>query len=348
MIPSTTTTRQPDAATLRRPAGVRLSWLLVAVGVVVLLVVASVAFGTRTVSLDEVFAGLRGGDASVGQAAVTARLPRTALALLVGAMLAMSGATMQGVTRNPIADPGILGVSFGASLAVVIGIAMFGMSSAAMFIVVAIIGASVAAVFVYVVGSLGYGGTTPLKLALAGAATAAALSSLVSAILLPRVDIMATFRHWQVGGVGGATWERVGLTVPFLVLGATICLALARGLNTLALGDDVAAGLGERVTRTRLIGWGGAVVLCGAATAVAGPIVFVGLIVPHVCRLLFGPDYRWVLPASAVIGAGLLVGADVVGRVVARPEEIEVGIVTAVIGAPFFVWIVRRQKVREL
>lgn len=348
MISTTSSTTQPDAATLRRPAGVRLTWLLAGLAVVALLVLASFAFGTRTVSLDEIFSGLLGDDSGIGQAAVTARIPRTMLALVVGAMLAMSGATMQGVTRNPIADPGILGVSFGASLAVVIGIAMFGMSSAAAYIAVAIAGAAVSAVFVYVVGSLGYGGMTPLKLALAGAATAAAFSSLIGAILLPRVDIMATFRHWQVGGVGGATWERVGLVVPFLVVGAMICLALARGLNTLALGDDVASGLGEHVARTRLVGWGGAVVLCGAATAVAGPIAFVGLIVPHVCRLLFGPDYRWVLPASAVIGAGLLVGADVVGRVIARPEEIEVGIVTAVIGAPFFVWIVRRQKVREL
>jgi iron complex transport system permease protein len=339
---------QSDAAALRRPAGVRLTWLLVAVGAVVVLVLASFALGSRSVNLDEVVSGLLGDASGIGPAAVAARIPRTALAVLVGAMLAMSGATMQGVTRNPIADPGILGISLGASLAVVIGIAMFQMSSAAWFVVVAIVGAALAAAFVYLVGSLGYGGMTPLKLALAGAATAAALSSLVSVVLLPRVDIMTTFRHWQVGGVGGATWERVGLTVPFLIVGATICLALARGLNTLALGDDVAAGLGEHVARTRLIGWSGAVVLCGSATAVAGPIVFVGLIVPHVCRLLFGPDYRWVLPASAVVGAGLLVAADVVGRVVARPEEIEVGIVTALVGAPFFVWIVRRQKVREL
>ena len=341
-------TTRPDAAILRRPARVRLLWLGAGVVVVLLLVIASFAFGTRVVSLDDVWAGLGGSDGTVSAAAVTARVPRTAPALLVGAMLAMSGASMQAVTRNPLADPGILGVSFGAALAVVVGIAVFGMTSAAAYIAVAIAGAAVSAVFVYVVGSLGYGGTTPLKLALAGAATAAALSSLIAAILLPRVDIMTTFRHWQVGGVGGASWDRVGLTLPFLVAGAVMCLALARGFNTLALGDDVAAGLGEHVARTRLLGWGGAVILCGAATAVAGPIAFVGLIVPHVCRLLLGPDYRWVLPACAVVGAGLLVGADVVGRVVARPEEIEVGIVTAVIGAPFFVWIVRRQKVREL
>ncbi|MBI1350285.1 MAG: iron chelate uptake ABC transporter family permease subunit [Actinomycetales bacterium] len=309
---------------------------------------ASLAFGTRVVSVDEILGGLSGTSDGIAQAAVSARIPRTLLAFLVGAMLAVSGASMQAVTRNPLADPGILGVSFGAALAVVIGIAAFGISSPYAYIAFAIVGAGMSAVFVYVVGSLGYGGMTPLKLALAGAATAAAFTSLISAILLPRVDVMTTFRFWQVGGVGGATWDRVALAAPFAVIGVLACLALARGMNTLALGDDVAAGLGENVARARLLGWAGAVVLCGAATAVAGPIAFVGLVVPHVCRLLVGGDYRWVLPASAIVGAGLLIGADVVGRVIARPDEIEVGIVTAVIGAPVFVWIVRRQKVREL
>ena len=159
---------------------------------------------------------------------------------------------------------------------------------------------------------------------------------------------METFRFWQIGGVGGATWDRIALVLPVLVVGALICLLCARGMNSLALGDDLAAGLGENVRRTRLIAAAGAVILCGAATAVAGPIAFVGLVVPHLCRLLVGTDHRWLLPFSALAGAGLLVAADVIGRVVARPEEIEVGIITAFIGAPFFIWIVRRQKVREL
>jgi iron complex transport system permease protein len=255
---------------------------------------------------------------------------------------------MQGVTRNPLADPGLLGISFGASLAVVIGIAAFGMTSPHAYVWVAIGGAAVAATFVYLVGSLGYGGTTPLKLALAGAATTAALSSLIPAILLPRVDLVTTYQHWEIGGVGGATWGRIAIILPFLLIGAVLCLLLGRGMNTLALGDDVAAGLGENVTRTRLLGWTGAVILCGAATAIAGPIIFVGLVVPHVCRLLYGADYRWILPVSALLGAVLLLAADVIGRVVARPEEIAVGIVTAIVGGPFFIWIVRRQKVREL
>lgn len=338
----------PDAATLRRPAAVRLAWLAASFAVLAVLCIASVAFGVRDVALDDIFAGLAGDTSGVAQAAVVARLPRTVLAILVGAALAMSGAAMQAVTRNPLADPGILGVSGGAALAVVVGIAFFGMSDPYAFIAASIIGAAGAAVFVYSVGSLGRGGATPLKLALAGAASSAAFMSLVSAVLLPRVDLLETFRFWQIGGVGGATWDRIATIAPVLALGAVVTLVCARGMNSLALGDDVATGLGEHVLRTRLVSSAGAVILCGAATAIAGPIAFVGLIIPHLCRLLVGTDHRWLLPFSAVAGAALLVAADVMGRVIARPDEIEVGILTALIGAPFFIWIVRRQKVREL
>ena len=338
----------PSAASLRRSAGVRAFWIAAILAALVLLFAASVAFGVRAVSPHDIVAALGGDTSTVARAAVVARIPRTVLALLVGAALAMSGTSMQAVTRNPLADPGILGVSGGAALAVVIGIAFFGMSSPYAYLAVAIGGSAVAAVFVYGVGSLGSGGATPLKLALAGAAATAAFTSLVSAILLPRVDIVETFRFWQIGGVGGATWDRIGIMAPVLVVGAAICVLMARGMNSLALGDDLATGLGVNVLRTRLVSALGAVVLCGAATAIAGPIGFVGLVVPHVCRLLVGTDHRWLLPFSAVTGAALLVAADIVGRLVARPSELDVGIVTAIIGAPFFIWIVRRQKVRAL
>lgn len=341
-------TTVPDAAALRRPATVRLAWLGAAFALLAVLCVASVAFGVRDVAPADILAGLSGDTSGVAQAAVVARVPRTVLAILVGAALAMSGAAMQAVTRNPLADPGILGISGGAALAVVIGIAFFGISDPYAFIAASVIGAAGAAVFVYTVGSLGRGGATPLKLALAGAATSAAFMSLVSAVLLPRVDLLETFRFWQIGGVGGATWDRIATILPVLAVGAIITLVCARGMNSLALGDDVATGLGEHVLRTRLIASAGAVILCGAATAIAGPIAFVGLIIPHLCRLLVGTDHRWLLPFSAIAGAVLLVAADVVGRVIARPDEIEVGILTALIGAPFFIWIVRRQKVREL
>lgn len=317
-------------------------------GLLALAALASIAFGARVVTTYDVFAALGGGSDSVAQAAVEKRIPRTLLAILVGSALGLAGTVLQGVTRNPLADPGLLGVTTGAALAVVTGIAFFGLASSTAYIWVAIAGAAAAAAFVYAVGSLGRGGATPLKLALAGAATSAAFSSLISAILLPRIDVMDQFRFWQIGGVGGATYPKLVQIAPFLVVGLLICFATARGLNSMALGDEVAAGQGERVARTRVIAFVGAVTLCGTATAVAGPIVFVGLIVPHVCRLVIGIDHRWLLPGSALAGAVLLTVADVIGRVVARPAELDVGIITAFVGAPVFIHIVRRQKLRAL
>nr|WP_237565895.1 iron ABC transporter permease [Ornithinimicrobium cerasi] len=329
-------------------ASPRLAGLALAVAALGVLAVLSVTLGVRDVSLEDLLAALGGLDENVSQAAVHKRLPRTLLAMLVGAVLGLAGAVMQGVTRNPLADPGILGVTAGASLAVVVGIAFAGLSSPTGFIWVAIAGAAVSAVLVYVVGSLGRGGATPLKLALAGAATSAAFSSLISAILLPRIAVMDSFRFWQIGGVGGASLGRIGTVLPFLLVGTLLCLVVARGLNSLALGDDLAAGLGERVALTRAAAATGAVLLCGAATAVAGPIGFVGLVVPHACRLLVGSDHRWLLPLSMVVGAALLTAADLVGRLVARPSEVDVGIVTALVGAPVFIVVVRRMRGRTL
>jgi iron complex transport system permease protein len=344
----TSTAPDPGLAVVRRPGRVRSLWLLVVLAVLVALVLASVAVGSREVTWDEIVAGLGGSTSGLGEAAVAKRVPRTVLAVLVGAALGLAGAVMQGVTRNPLADPGILGVNLGASLAVVTAIAWFGLSSATGYIWTAIGGAAAAAVFVYVVGSLGRGGATPLKLALAGAATSAALASLITAVSLPRGDVSGAIRSWQIGGVGGATFQALEPVLPFLAVGLAVSLLSARSLNTLALGDELAAGLGERVAVARALAALGAVLLCGAATAVAGPIGFVGLVVPHLCRLLVGVDHRWLLPFSAVTGACLLTASDVLGRIVARPGEIDVGIITALVGAPFFIAVVRRQKVSAL
>lgn len=331
-----------------RSSRARTAWLGAVLALLALLCALSVAIGTRDVSFADILGGLSGRVETVAEAAVAVRLPRTLLALLSGAALGLAGAIMQGVTRNPLADPGILGVNMGASLAVVIAIVWFGIASAQAFIIAAIIGAGASAVFVYVVGSLGRGGATPLKLALAGAATSVAFSSLVIAVVLPRSDIAGGIRSWQIGGVGGATFERIETVLPFLVAGFIISLLSARKLNSLALGDELAAGLGENVMAARAVASFGAILLCGAATAICGPIGFVGLVVPHLCRLLVGVDNRWLLPFSALGGACLLLAADIVGRIVARPSELDVGIVTALVGAPFFIWIVRRQRVREL
>jgi iron complex transport system permease protein len=352
MRASTIAVTRPDVALVRRPARARACWCWLAAlcGLLALLCIASVAFGTRGVTWADISGavfGTGGGD-DLGRAAVEKRLPRTVLALLVGSALSVSGTTMQAITRNPLAEPGILGVSSGAALAVVIGVAFVGISDPYVYMALAVAGAAAAAILVYLIGSVGRGGASPLKLALAGAAMTAAFGSLVNAILLPRVDVMSSFRFWQIGGVGGASWDRIVVVLPFLAVGILVCASSARGMNALALGDDLAAGLGAGVARIRLVAAVGAVLLCGVATSVAGPIAFVGLVVPHVGRLLVGSDHRWLLPFAALGGAALLVAADVIGRVVARPEEVEVGIVTAVIGAPVLIWVVRQRKLREL
>jgi iron complex transport system permease protein len=338
----------PGDAHPRRRGRRRAVWAVVLIAAVVGAVILSVTFGARDVSPSDIWAGLTGSTDTASAAAVGKRVPRTILALLVGAALAVAGAVLQGATRNPLADPQILGINGGAALAIVIGLAFFGLNSATGYIWTGMVGAGAAAVFVYAIGSLGRGGPTPLRLALAGAVTAVAFSSLLSAILLPRINVMNVFRFWQVGGVGGATVDTILQVLPFLLVGLLICLASASALNTLALGDELAAGLGARVRTARLVSSAGAVILCGAATAVAGPIGFVGLVVPHICRLLVGVDHRWLLPISAAGGAILLTVSDVIGRVIARPQEIEVGIVTALLGAPFFIALVRRQKMRAL
>ncbi|MBM2294341.1 iron ABC transporter permease [Sulfitobacter pseudonitzschiae] len=308
----------------------------------------SLAVGTRPVAWAEIWAGLTGHVDSIGAAAVAVRMPRTVLALLAGAALGVAGAVMQGITRNPLADPGILGVNAGAALFVVVGIAWFDVSGAAAFMWLGVAGAGCAAVFVYVIGSTGQGGATPLKLTLAGTATSIATSAFIVALVLPRNDISGSVQAWQVGGVGGASFDTLLPALPFLIAGLLLSLAAARVLNALALGEDLAAGLGQNVAAGRIMSAAGAILLCGAATALCGPIGFVGLVVPHAARMFGGIDHRVLLPLSAIGGAVLLGSADVLGRVIARPNELDVGVVTAFVGAPFFIWSVRRQRMHGL
>ena len=322
--------------------------LLLLLALVAVAALASIAFGARIVGIGEILDGLRASSQEFGAVVVSERIPRTVTALTAGAGLGLSGALMQAVTRNPIADPGILGISTGASLAVVTGIAFVGLSSTAQYMGATTLGAALTAVLVYAIGSMGPGGTTPVKLALAGVATTAALSSLVSAIMLPRVQGLEDFRFWQVGGLGRGSWESLSAIAPALILAALLAMGLAGALNSLALGEEMAVGLGVHVTRARLAAAGAGVVLCAAVTAVTGPIGFVGLMVPHAVRMLCGSDHRWLLPLSALAGAALLTLANVLGRVIARPSEVAVGLVTAFIGAPVLIAIARGAKVREL
>ena len=284
----------------------------------------------------------------MGTAVVNERIVRTVFSLAAGAALGVSGALMQAITRNPIADPSILGVNTGASLFVVIGIAFWGISTAEQYIWLALSGAGLTSVFVYGIGSMGRGGATPIKLALAGTATSAALSSLVTAIMLPRGQVMDVFRFWQVGSVGGATWDSIFLVAPFLAIGVLAGVFSAPALNALALGDDVATGLGVQTGVLRITSAIAGVMLCGAVTALAGPIGFVGLMAPHAVRLVLGPDQRVLIPMSAVAGACVLSLSDVIGRLLGAPGELEVGVVTAFIGAPILVAIAVKSKVRTI
>ena len=315
----------------------------------VLVALASAAYGSKPIAIGTVLEAFLAFDGSNDHLIVRSlRVPRTLVGIGVGAALGLSGAVMQGVTRNPLAGPGILGVNAGAALAVVVAIYAFGAGSLSVYVWFAFAGAALASVVVYALGSLGRDGATPVKLALAGAAVSALLGALTSAVLLIDVATLDQFRFWVVGSLAGRDADILAQVTPFLVVGAVLAFASARGLNTLSLGDDVARSLGQRVGLARFAGALAVVLLTGAGVAAAGPIGFVGLIVPHVARAICGPDYRWVLPYSALLAPILLLGADIVGRMVARPGELQVGIVTAVLGAPFFIVLVRRRKLAEL
>ncbi|MGA7203904.1 MAG: iron ABC transporter permease [Specibacter sp.] len=327
----------------------RVLWLFALLAALAVIVLASLAVGARNVPLPTVLDALFHYDPANGDhAVVMSRLVRTAAGLVVGVALGLAGTAMQGVARNPLADPGILGINAGASLAVVAGIFFLGAAGVSSFLWFAFAGSAVAAVAVYTVASLGRSGATPVKLALAGAAMAAGMGSLMSAMLVTSQDSLDLFRTWQVGALAGKSWDSVLAVLPFVALGAVILLATGKLLNTLALGDDMARGLGQRPGLGRAISGVGIVLLCGSATALAGPIGFIGLVVPHLLRGLVGPDYRWLLPLSMVAAPAVLLLADVAGRVILLPGEVPAGILAAMIGAPVFIAVVRRGKQAEL
>ena len=309
----------------------------------------SISLGAKSIAFSKVIDVLLGNDPdSLEATIILQRIPRTVFGILAGGALGISGALMQSITRNPIADPSILGVNTGASLFVVAGIAFFNITVAYQYIWLAIIGAGVTAVFVYSVASMGKDGATPLKLALSGSAVSIVLGSLVSTIMLPNNRVMEAFRFWQVGSIGSATWESIMLISPFLIVGFIISMFISGYLNNLALGDEAATALGTNVVMTRTIGALSSVLLCGATTALAGPIGFVGLIIPHIIRLIFGSEMSKMLPLSFLGSAILMLVSDIIGRVISLPGETEVGIVTAVIGAPVFILAIRKGRVKSL
>ena len=331
---------------LLRGTGGRAATLLTLLVLLVVAVGLSVAVGSRPIGLGTVWQALTTPDLSTEEAVIVRelRIPRTLLGLLAGLALGAAGALTQGHTRNPLGDPGLLGVTAGASFAVVLSIWLLDVGTPSGYVWFAFAGALVGSVVVFALGSAGRGGGTPVTLALAGAAVTALLYALVQAILVSDQETLDGFRFWVVGSLAGRNADVAAQVAPFIVLGLVLALLNAPALDLLGLGEDVARGLGQRVWLARLTGLAGVTLLCGAATAACGPISFVGLVVPHVVRVFTGPRHRWLVPCSAVMGAVLLLTADVVGRVLARRGEVQVGIVLAFVGAPFFIALIRRRR----
>lgn len=320
--------------------------LVLAAGILAVAVLLSIGVGTRFVPPVTVWSALIHPGSSFDDTVVQSRLPRTALGLLAGAALAVAGVIMQGLTRNPLGDPGLLGVNVGAAAAIVTGLAFFGVGSGQERIWLALPGALVAVAAVYALGS-SRRGATPVKLVLAGAVITAILSAYIQAVTLTHPAAFASYRFWVIGSLAGRDPALIGQVAPYLVAGFALTALLPGSLNALALGDDTATALGAKVGRTRIVGALAAALLCAGSTAAVGPIAFVGLAVPHIVRTITGDDHRWLLPYSALLGPALLLMADVLGRVVASPQELEVGVVTAFLGAPVLLVAVRRMRGRE-
>ncbi|SER06463.1 FecCD family ABC transporter permease [Actinokineospora terrae] len=315
----------------------------------VLVCLFSVAIGSRTIPLSTVWDVLTGVVPSGDEATIIwdRRVPRTLIGLLVGVALGVAGALMQSLTRNPLADPALLGVDIGASTAVVAAIAFFGITTVNGYIWFAFLGAAVASVLVYVLGSTGRT-VTPERMVLAGAAISATLGAFVAATTVLDPAAFQQFRFWQIGSLEGRDMTVVADIAPFVLAGLVVAAGLASPLNAIALGDETGRALGVNLTTVRVSSAVAITLLCGAATAAVGPIAFIGLTVPHMARAMVGPDQRWVLPVSALLAPVLLLGADVVGRLIIAPREMEVGIITAFVGAPVFIALCRRRKLAHL
>ncbi|MFF9810465.1 FecCD family ABC transporter permease [Streptomyces coeruleorubidus] len=325
---------------------IRAFGLLLAVAILVLVALASIAIGAKELSLGQVWHGLFEDSGTYGDVVVAERLSRTVLGLLAGAALGLAGAVLQALTRNPLADPGLLGINAGASAAVVTAVTFLGITSLSGYVWFAFFGAAAVGALVWFLG--GSRGATPVRLALAGTAISAALYGYLQAVMIMDDAALGKMRFWTIGSLSAANDSTIRQVLPFLLAGMVLALALSRPLNAMAMGDDTAKALGANLNRTRALSMLAATVLCGAATAACGPIVFVGLMVPHVVRSFTGPDLRWILPYAAILSPVLLLGADVIGRIVARPAELQVGIVTAILGGPVFIYLVRRRRTAQL
>ncbi|RPF53373.1 FecCD family ABC transporter permease [Aquisalibacillus elongatus] len=310
---------------------------------VLILIWASVIFGLTKITTQMVIDSFTNFDQSNEHYIIqTTRIPRALIAVAVGSSLAIAGAIMQGLTKNPLASPSIFGINAGASFFVVLGVSFLGITSITGFTWLAFLGAAIAAVVVYSLGSVGTDGLTPVKLTLAGAAIAALFSSMTQGMLTLNEQSLDQVLFWLAGAVQGRDLELLVDVLPYLVIGWVTSLLIGKKMNVLTMGEDVAVGLGQKTWLVKVIGAMVIVLLAGGAVAIAGPIGFVGLIIPHIARWLVGYDYRWVIPYSGLLGAILLISADIGARYIIMPAEVPIGVMTAFVGAPFFIYIARR------
>ncbi|TXK84764.1 iron ABC transporter permease [Paenibacillus sp. N3.4] len=317
--------------------------LLAAVCCLVLLMLGSVMFGLHQFTWDHIIQSFQANQSSNESIIIqTVRIPRALIAALVGGSLAVAGALMQAITRNPLASPSIFGINSGAAFAIVLSVGFFQVSSLTQFTWIAFLGAAVSSILVYALGSLGRDGLTPMKITLAGSAMTAFFASLTQGILLGNGKAFDQVLYWLVGSIEGRTMPMLQAVYPYMLLACLGAVLLSTHINVLSMGEDVAKGLGQRTVYIKFLAALVIVILAGGSVAVAGPIVFVGLIVPHIVRFLVGIDYRWVIPYSAVLGGILLVGADIAARFIVMPKEVPVGVTTAILGVPFFIYIARK------
>ncbi|MGY5345192.1 FecCD family ABC transporter permease [Paenibacillus glucanolyticus] len=310
----------------------------------VLAMASSIIYGAANIKLSTIWEAFVHFDSSstAHQIIQRLRMPRAVAAALIGGSLAVSGAVMQGMTRNSLASPSIMGVTAGATFVMSIGLAFMESASNTTLMLLSFAGAGLGAGLVLLIGSLSKRGLTPVKLALAGSAVTALLSSISSAIAI-HFNVAKDISFWYAGGVSGVQWVNVQLLIPVSIVGLLLALGLSRSITVMSLGEEVATGLGQKTGIVKFLGTLLVLLLTGAAVAVGGTIGFVGLVIPHIVRFIVGPDYRLIIPCSAVMGALLLVFADVAARMINPPFETPVGAITAIIGVPFFLYLARRE-----